>query len=74
MKKFYEIKFDTKKGFPKSLIIHVEASNKAEAISWTKELWQKDSRLRDMHLFHFSARQLKGAEEFKYHYFAICGE
>lgn len=45
MKKFYEIKFDTKKGFPKSWIIHVEASNKAEAISWTKELWQKDSRL-----------------------------
>ena len=41
MKKFYEIKFDTKKGFPKSWIIHVEASNKRKQFPGQKNYGRK---------------------------------
>lgn len=74
MKNLYEVRFDTKKGYPKSWVVHVEADNREEAVRNVKTMWEKDSRLNDMHMFHISVRRLKDTEEFKYHYFAICGE
>ena len=72
--KYYEITFDTKKGYPKSWVIHVEAQNRNSAIQKVKDMWDKDSRFNDMHMFHVKVRLLKDTEEFKYHYFAICGK
>lgn len=72
--KYYEVKFHTKKGYPKNWIVNIEADNKKDAIRYAKVMWEEDSRLNDMHMFHVSARRLKDTEEFKYHYFAICGE
>ena len=72
--KYYEITFVTKKGIRKEWIVHVEANNKKDAINYAKMMWEKDSRLNDMHMFTIEARLLKDTEEFKYHYFAICGE
>lgn len=72
--KYYEVTFDTKKGYPKSWVIHVEEQNRNSAIQKIKDMWNKDSRFNDMHMFHVKVRLLKDTEEFKYHYFAICGE
>ena len=72
--KYYEITFDTKKGYPKSWIINIEAANRNEAIEKAKSLWLKDSRLNEMHMFRIKARKLKDTEEFLYNYFAIVGK
>ena len=72
--RYYEITFDTKKGYPKSWIINISASNKHEAVEKVKSMWLKDSRLSDMHMFHIKARKLKETEEFRYNYFAIVGK
>lgn len=74
MKKCYEVRFDTKKGFPKSWVIHVEATTAKEAKEMVFKMWNNDSRLNDMHMFHVQVKKLKDTEEFKYHYFAICGD
>lgn len=71
---YFEITFDTKKGYPKSWIINIGASNRKEAIEKVKCLWMKDSRLNEMHMFHIKARKLKDTEEFLYNYFAIVGK
>lgn len=71
---YYEITFDTKKGYPKSWIINITASTVKEAVEKAKEMWAKDSRLSDMHMFHIKARKLKDTEEFLYNYFAIVGK
>lgn len=72
--KYYEITFDTKKGYPKSWIINITASSEKEAVEKAKEFWSKDSRLSDMHMFHIKVRKLKDTEEFLYNYFAIIGK
>lgn len=72
--KYYEITFDTKKGYPKSWIINITASTVKEAVEKAKEMWAKDSRFSDMHMFHIKARRLKDKEEFLYNYFAIVGK
>lgn len=72
--KYYEITFDTKKGYQKSWIINIEANNRKEAIVKAKTMWESDDRLNEMHMFHISIRKLKDTEEFKYNYFVICGK
>lgn len=72
--KYYEITFDTKKGYPKSWIINITASSTKEAVNKAKEMWSKDSRLNDMHMFHIKSRKLNDAEEYRYNYFAIVGK
>lgn len=72
--KYYEITFETKKGYPKSWIINIAASSVKEATEKAKELWSKGSKLNGMHMFHVRARKLKDTEEFSYHYFAIVGK
>ena len=72
--KYYEVKFNTKKGYPKNWIVNIEANNKKDAIYYAKMMWEEDNRLSDMHMFHITARKLKETEEFKYQYFAICGD
>lgn len=67
--KYYEVKFDTKKGNPKSWIIHVAADSRKDAIQCAKMMWAGDDRLNGMHMFHITVRMLKDTEEFKYHYF-----
>ncbi len=74
MKSYYEVRFDTKKGFPKSWVIHIEATAAKEAKKLVSEMWSKDSRMSDMHMFHVNVRKLEDAKKCKYHYFAICGE
>lgn len=74
MKNCYEVRFDTKKGFPKSWVIHVEATTAKEAKEMVSEMWSKDSRIGGMHRFHVQVRKLKDTEEFKYNYFVICGK
>lgn len=69
--RYYEVKFDTKKGNPISWIIHVEAKNRKDAIHYAKMMWVEDDRLNGMHMFHVSVRMLKDTEEFKYHYFTV---
>lgn len=72
--KNYEITFDTKKGYPKSWIINITASTVKDSVEKAKEMWSKDNRLSDMHMFHIKARELKDTEEFLYNYFAIVGK
>ena len=72
--KFYEITFDTKKGYPKSWVLHIEANTAKEAKEKASSMWARDSRLNGMHMFHVNVRPLKDTEEFRWHYFAICGE
>jgi DNA/RNA endonuclease G (NUC1) len=74
MMNFYEVTFDTKKGYPKSWIIHIEAENLKAAKNKAEEMWYNDNRLSDMHMFHVSCRKLKDTEEFRWHYFAIVGK
>ena len=73
MKKYYEIRFDTKKGLYKSWVIHIEANTANEAKEICSDMWNRDKRLCDMHRFHVTVRCLKETEEFKYHYFSVCG-
>ena len=74
MPNLYEITFDTKKGCPKSWILHIEAGTAKEAKEKAALMWSSDSRLNDMHMFHVNVRPLNETEEFLWHYFAICGE
>ena len=69
--KYFEITFDTKKGYPKSWIINITAPNKSKAVEKVKEMWLKDTRLNDMHMFHIKARKMNDSEEYLYNYFAI---
>lgn len=70
----YEIRFDTKKGHPKKWVLHIEAATARDARAKAEEMWSKDKRMNDMHMFHISVRKLRDTEEFRWHYFAICGE
>lgn len=70
--KYYEITFDTKKGYPKNWIINITANTIDDAKNKCREMWENDSRLNTMHRFHIKCRLLKDTEQYKYNYFAIC--
>lgn len=47
---YYEITFDTKKGYSKSWIVNTVAQNRKEALEKVKGMWQKDNRLNEMNM------------------------
>lgn len=73
MGKFYEVRFYTKKGGEQRWVIHVEAKTAQEAKEIVLHKWASDRRFEGMHQFGIKVRLLKADEEFRWHYFALCG-